>query len=64
MFSFIFQHKTPNQNIFFFPVYYKILLNLYLLGSCQETEGTVTLVIEESVLFTKAWRSFRETAKG
>ena len=64
MFSFIIQHKIPNQTIILFAMYYDILLNLYHSGFWPEAEGTVKLVVEESLLFTKVWRGFRETSKG
>lgn len=40
MFSFIFEHKIPNQAIFLFTVYYEILLNFYQAGSWLEAQGS------------------------
>lgn len=64
MFRFIFQRKIPNQTIILFTMYDGVVLNLYQSESWLEADGIVQPIVEESLLFTKVWRGFRETLKG
>lgn len=64
MFRFIFQHKIPNETIILFTMYDGVVFNLYQSESRLEADSIVQLVAEESSLFTKVWRGFRETLKG